>query len=291
VVEVGGGAGSWLTVALDLGTTRVRGYDGGCVQAAALKIPDVSFKACDLTASMPDGLPGEADEPSKFDLVLSLETAARLPASAASGFVAALCRLGDVILFSAAIPHQGGADEINGNWPAYWNALFREHGFECFDAVRPAFWMRSDVEWWYAQNALIFAKGQNQFRERLVPVAEPLPYVHPRKYELQVAQTRELAAALTAATNPHLTPPALDAAAEIARLERAAGALRTLLETKGGALEAELARVRADADATRRELDAIAGSTTWRATAPLRWAVDAGKRLARRLSWTNHRAE
>jgi SAM-dependent methyltransferase len=364
VVDVGCGVGTWLRAALDLGATHVRGFDGDWVQAAELEIPAGCFTSCDLTAMVTDGLPRQDGSLTRYDLVLSLEVAEHLPPPAGPNLVATLCGLGDMVVFSAAIPHQGGVNHINETWPGYWSALFREHGFECFDALRSAFWARSDVEWWYAQNALIFARDQTRLRDQLVPVPEPMPYVHPRKYLLQVAQTRELAAALAeAAAGPALTlsTPATGAA-EIERLERKAVVLRALLEAKGGAmpdglgsatldalalydrtrnqafalagevaqleretvelrarvtsleaeaarardeahtlsadvarlreeplglrrrgaaLESELVRAHAAADEARSALREIAGSTTWRATAPLRAAVETGKRLAR----------
>jgi hypothetical protein len=46
--------------------------------------------------------------------------AERLLADKASQFTSLLCELGDVILFSAAIPGQGGCNHINEAWPAQW---------------------------------------------------------------------------------------------------------------------------------------------------------------------------
>jgi hypothetical protein len=199
--------------------------------------------------------------------VLSLEVAEHLPATAGPSFVATLCGLGDVVLFSAAIPDQGGTNHINEAWPSYWNGLFREHGFECFDAVRSALWMRPDVEWWYAQNALIFAKGQAWLREKLLPVVEPMPYVHPRKYlalSTEVTRLKGEHAALST---------------EVTRLQREHAAVSTeVIRLKG-----EHARACAEADEARRVLQLVTGSTTWRATAPLRAVVATGKRFARRL--------
>jgi hypothetical protein len=188
--------------------------------------------------------------------VLSLEVAEHLPATSGPSFVATLCGLGDVVLFSAAIPHQGGTNHINETWPGYWNALFREQGFECFDVVRSVLWMRPEVEWWYAQNALIFAKRPSWLRERLEPVVEPMPCVHPRLY--------------------------LALSAEVTGLKGEAAELHARLS----ALEAEVsrhARASAEAHEARRALQEIVASTTWRTTAPLRAVVETGKRLARRL--------
>lgn len=49
----------------------------------------------------------------RFDLVLCLEVAEHLPASAADTLVRSLTGLGNVIAFSAAIPFQGGANHVN----------------------------------------------------------------------------------------------------------------------------------------------------------------------------------
>jgi 2-polyprenyl-3-methyl-5-hydroxy-6-metoxy-1,4-benzoquinol methylase len=56
----------------------------------------------------------------EFDLVVSLEVAEHLPASAADQFVNTLVKHGKKILFSAAIPGQGGQDHLNEQWPDYW---------------------------------------------------------------------------------------------------------------------------------------------------------------------------
>ena len=53
----------------------------------------------------------------------------RASASAsAAGFVDNLVRHGDVILFSAAVPHQGGEHHVNEQPPEYWRELFARPG-------------------------------------------------------------------------------------------------------------------------------------------------------------------
>ena len=49
----------------------------------------------------------------KFDLVVSLEVAEHLPSECAETFVDSLTGLGPIVLFSAAIPHQGGTNHAN----------------------------------------------------------------------------------------------------------------------------------------------------------------------------------
>jgi hypothetical protein len=98
----------------------VQGFDGAWVQEADLEIPANDFTPCDLATVVPGALGSSG----RYDLMLSLEVAEHLPANAGPSFVATLCALGDVVLFSAAIPHQGGVNHINETWPGYWNALF-----------------------------------------------------------------------------------------------------------------------------------------------------------------------
>lgn len=62
------------------------------------------------------------------------------------------------MLFSAAIPFQGGTNHLNERWQSYWAELFRTTGYDCYDVIRPKIWTNNAVEWWYRQNILLFAK-------------------------------------------------------------------------------------------------------------------------------------
>jgi hypothetical protein len=92
----------------------------------------------------------------RFDLAMSLEVAEHLPARSARDFVATLVKLAPVVLFSAAIPHQGGTRHVNEQWPRYWATLFDQFNYGAVDAIRERIWDRSDVAYYYAQNVLLF---------------------------------------------------------------------------------------------------------------------------------------
>ena len=191
VVDVGCGVGAWLRAAEELGAAEVRGIDGEWVAPDALEVDPALVAALDLDAADAGALrhaAGLQGHEESFDLVLSLETAEHLRPEASAGFVAGLCALGEAVLFSAAVPHQGGYGHINERWPGFWAALFAGRGYACFDLLRPAIWLRPEVEWWYAQNALLFARGAaaDRLRAHGEPVAEPLPLVHPRRFALSV---------------------------------------------------------------------------------------------------------
>ena len=92
----------------------------------------------------------------EYDLVISVEAAEHLPEARAESFVADLVRLGKAVLFSAAVPRQGGDRHINEQWQDYWAQRFATHGYAAVDCVRPVVWNDARVDYWYAQNVLLY---------------------------------------------------------------------------------------------------------------------------------------
>ena len=181
VVDVGCGVGAWLSVFREAGVHEVVGIDGAYVDRSQLLIPADCFIGHDL--EQPIGLPRQ------FDLVVSLEVAEHLSPEHADRFVASLAGLGRAVLFSAAIPGQGGEHHVNEQWPQYWAARFAEHGFVAIDCMRARVWNRQDVDWWYAQNSFLYVeRGLLQdsavLRSELAASHIPFgPVVHPRQFE------------------------------------------------------------------------------------------------------------
>jgi hypothetical protein len=162
------------------GINDVLGLDGPYVAQSQLQIPGHQFQPADLA------VPVTLDR--RFDLAVSLEVAEHLPAGSARGFVRSLTLMAPVVLFSAAVPHQGGNHHINEQWPEYWARYFGEFGFIAIDCLRRQFCHNPEVEWWYAQNVLLFA-GDEALRASpsLRTVCEnyggvPQSFVHPRRY-------------------------------------------------------------------------------------------------------------
>lgn len=150
VIDVGCGEGLWTNVFQKCGVADVCGVDGEWVKEERLAIPKTSFIAKDLEKPLALG--------KKFDLAVSLEVAEHLSASVAAGFVKNLVDLAPVVLFSAAIPLQGGSRHINEQWPEYWAALFKTHGYVPVDCIRRKIWDDKRVSFFYAQNILFFVK-------------------------------------------------------------------------------------------------------------------------------------
>lgn len=151
VIDVGCGVGTWLAVARELGINRTLGLEGAWVSALPPTYPGLKIETADLEQ------PIRLDE--TFDLAVCMEVAEHLTPARASSFVADLCALAPNVLFSAAVPGQGGNNHINEQWQSYWADLFAAHGYGPRDIVRPALWNRNSVEYWYRQNAILYCKG------------------------------------------------------------------------------------------------------------------------------------
>jgi SAM-dependent methyltransferase len=180
VVDVGCGMGTWAAAFSRRGVGDVVGVDGSPVPADLLQIPAERFQVRDLSKPLDLGR--------TFDLAVCLEVAEHLPARFADGLVASLTSLAPVVLFSAAIPGQGGVGHVNEEWPRAWAERFSAAGFAWADPIRPRIWNDPGVEPWYAQNVLLFHRpGRFQApapwdAAGAAPDARPawpLPLVHP----------------------------------------------------------------------------------------------------------------
>jgi len=176
-VDVGCAVGSWLSVLRKKGVSEILGIDGDWVNTDFLEIPRECFRPCDLSKPFSAGR--------KYDLALSLEVAEHLPAASAKSFVASLTSLADILVFSAAIPFQGGTNHVNEQWLEYWNELFGTHDYEGVDCIRRKIWNDTKIPFWYKQNLILYVhkRRMNDLRLDLQEGDyKPLSLVHPEQY-------------------------------------------------------------------------------------------------------------
>lgn len=168
VVDVGCGLGAWLSVFAEHGIADYLGVDG--YVEPPLMIDPTRFEARDLEHGV--GLDRT------FDLAVCLEVGEHLREEAATKLVSDLVMLAPTVMFSAAVPGQGGIHHVNEQWPDYWAALFGAHSYVASDPIRPLIWDDDSVDWWYRQNILVYS------RERLSSaIHDPLRrIVHPAMY-------------------------------------------------------------------------------------------------------------
>lgn len=163
-VDVGCGRGIWLSVLERHGVSKLRGIDGQYAAADKLFIARDNFTAADLTKPFSIG--------DRFDLAICLEVVEHLPDTFASGLVRKLTEVAPCVLFSAAIPGQGGQYHIHERWPEHWHEHFRSNGFVPFDYFRPLLYSDRRVCWWYRQNLVLYVS--TDFLRQRVKLTEVL---------------------------------------------------------------------------------------------------------------------
>ena len=178
-VDFGCGVGTWLAVLREMGVSRVRGLEGSWVNRDLLQIEEHELLQVNFEQEIQLG--------DQYDLAISLEVAEHLSPAAAKPFIRSLTAAADQVLFSAAIPQQGGTRHLNEHWPDYWVDLFDQQGFGVMDVIRWQVWEDGGVLPWYRQNTLLFVKRdriarmkipENSFRS----FSTAVKVVHPETY-------------------------------------------------------------------------------------------------------------
>lgn len=184
-LDVGCGIGCWALAASEIGYEAF-GMDGDYVPRDKLLIPADRFSPTNLEHSILSGTTHG------YDLVTCMEVAEHLSPQRAESFARELGELTvGVLLFSAAIPGQGGERHINERWQSYWADLLGKYltpgtykdlmdDSGVATDVRPMFWGDPDVAWWYQQNMMVFYRswrtGVGQTLGRRADMVHPTLY-------------------------------------------------------------------------------------------------------------------
>jgi hypothetical protein len=180
IVDIGCGGAAWLSACGALGVEDILGIDGDYVELGKLKIPKQKFQAHDLRQRL------VIDR--KFDLAMSLEVAEHIPQAYAETLIDSLVRLSPVVLFSGALPFQGGVGHVNEQWPTYWKERFSRQGYQVVDCIRKRVWDNDKVDTWYKNNIMLFVESgylkshDTLLREARIGDGFPLNFVHPDRY-------------------------------------------------------------------------------------------------------------
>lgn len=194
MLDVGCGRGGWASRWKAAGCASVLGVDGDYVDRQKLYVSENEFQVVDLNKPFDLGR--------RFDLVQSLEVAEHLHPDASKTFVSSLVNHGDIILFSASIPGQGGTQHINERPLEFWRGLFSEHGYGSYDFIRPLTAKNRQVEPWYRFNSIIYAsdvgrqKLSEAIRETEVPAGKPFANVAPAAWRLRCMLLKSLPVSL-----------------------------------------------------------------------------------------------
>ena len=162
VVDIGCGLGNFLHVFKKNGVKEVLGVNGPWVEKNLL------FEYIEPEEFLEANLEKEIVLNKKFDLVVSLEVAEHLAEDAAENYVNTLVNAGNIILFSAALPGQGGQNHLNEQWLTYWEKLFLKHNYVIHDVIRPIIWDNPKIRSWYKQNMVLITPKEFEFKSELV---------------------------------------------------------------------------------------------------------------------------
>ena len=176
IIDVGCGIGAWGYGLKEQGFWY-EGMDFGVPQEK-LVIGAENYKDHDLRTPIPLHPYGPANG-YKADLVLCLEVAEHLEPEFADTLIETLVKLGEHILFSAAIPGQGGVNHHNEQWQSYWQEKFATHGYVPYACdIRHWLWSNPDVGVWYRQNMVLYAKSEVEDHDYYLDVVHPEMYMN-----------------------------------------------------------------------------------------------------------------
>jgi SAM-dependent methyltransferase len=170
IVDFGCGTGAFAVEFLQNGIKDVIGYEGDWMRTAKTLLQKDRFIYVDFK--------DEIKPSRKYDMCLCLEVAEHIDHSSARTLISSLTALSQRIVFSAAIPHQGGNHHINEQWPEYWAHLFAEKGYILAWDPRISIWNNSKIASCYRQNLLVFEKSSES------EINVPLSLVHPEAWNL-----------------------------------------------------------------------------------------------------------
>jgi SAM-dependent methyltransferase len=193
VLDIGCAGGGWLSEWKQAGIADVFGVDGAYVDVADLEIEAERFKAADLSRPFDLGR--------TFDLVESFEVAEHIDEAASGIFVSNLVKhAGRFILFSAAVPGQGGEYHVNEQPYDFWRKRFAENGFSVYDFVRPRIAADSKISFWYRYNIILFVRNEltrdlnPSVAATRIPDNEPVPDISSGWFRLRKSIVKSLSA-------------------------------------------------------------------------------------------------
>jgi hypothetical protein len=151
IIDIGCGEGHFLAEAKRCGAAEVYGVDGHEWADRRMEIAVGEYRRHNFESSR--YIAGKMRE-----LAICLEVAEHLSAAAAERLVADLCNMAPMVLFSAAIPGQGGEGHQTEKWQSWWAERFYQRKFWAHPFIQSKFWDVAAIPPWYRQNWMLYIR-------------------------------------------------------------------------------------------------------------------------------------
>lgn len=152
VLDVGCGVGGWSLAFKEAGVKNLILLDHPSNSRENLLFQENEFYTADFQITIPQVY--------KADLVICFEVLEHINPKYCHAVIEYLTKCSDTVLFSAAIPGQGGYNHVNENFSSYWEAIFEQFGFRKYDIVRPLILFDNQIEYFIRQNIFLYVKGK-----------------------------------------------------------------------------------------------------------------------------------
>lgn len=150
ILDFGAGLGQW-----GVGKKNYIGIDYRAPKESLLIDPE-NYVDWDLRTPL-NGLPLP-----KAEIALCLETAEHIEENYADILVdniVSSCTKEATIIFSAAVPSQGGNNHCNEQFQSYWGEKFAKRGFWPVNSYLPEIRGNKNIKSWYRQNVVIYRRA------------------------------------------------------------------------------------------------------------------------------------
>lgn len=184
IIDFGCGIGCWLkafdeSCKLD----KMMGLEGKWLAKEKLMVSEKNIKYVDFMESW------EVTTEERYDLAICLEVAEHLNEEKGELLLDNMTKASDIILFSAAIPQQGGVGHVNERWQSYWVKMFQSRKYICVDILRPIIWKNQKILAHYRQNMFLFINeatiGELSKLQSYIDYPMLIDVVHPEIYSQQ----------------------------------------------------------------------------------------------------------
>lgn len=152
VLDLGCGMGAFGKAFETHGIQDITLIDHPSIQQKELLTSGSKFIAVDLDKTLPP--------PIKVDVAVCVEVLEHFSTRRALDILEYLCKSSSLILFSAAVPRQGGTGHLNEQTHEYWQNIFKERGFEYSDGFKINLLSDSQILYYYCQNIFLFYKKE-----------------------------------------------------------------------------------------------------------------------------------